>query len=64
MKHLYYLGDILEVNGGSEMPVRKRIKVAWDKWEEFEGIPTNKYVPGQDRQVYLACVRGSHSVCW
>ena len=55
-----YLGDIIDVNGGVETAITRRIQKAWCKFRELRPILTRKgLAPKIKGRVYSACVRST-----
>jgi hypothetical protein len=55
---LYYLGDMLDAEGGAELAVATRVRCAWKKFREMSPFSTSKGVSVKMKgKVYLSCVR-------
>ena len=53
----YYLGDVLNGEGGSSMVSTNRVRSGWKKFRELSGMLTNKKVALRLKgRVYEACV--------
>ena len=40
-----YIGSVIAEEGGTEKPVRQRIKDGWQKWKEGSGVTLDKRIP-------------------
>ena len=53
-----YLGSIVNAKGGCEEDVKHRIKAAWQKWKELEGVVCDRKMPVRVKgKVYKTMIR-------
>ena len=57
MDNVSYLGNVLDSEGGTEMSVRRKVEVAWQKRRKVSSFLVKSKIPLKSRaNVYEACI--------